>query len=340
VINKKVAQQTLKNIDSVVNMSSAISNLHRFAHKAMATIYEIFIVNDDAGYAQQAAHEAFAELDRLEQELSRFLPNSDIARLNQLAANQPLRLGLDAFECLKLSKRISEETNGAFDVTIGPLMKCWQNPDKTLRSPSEEELAEARRNIGMRLLDLDGAQHTVTLQASPVHIDLGAIGKGYAVDVMASLLREWDVGMALIHGGRSSVFALGSPPEKAGWPLTISNPMNGAQILARFHLRNQAVSGSGLQKGQHIINPRTGQPLSGKRATWAIAPDAATSDAVSTAFMIMPTNEIEEYCRNHSDVQAMVIWANEGREAVWQCGAWGAGMTMDKFISAESILQP
>ena len=299
-----------------------IPDLHRFAHQAMATIYEIFILNDDASYAQQAAQEAFNELDRLEQELSRFLPNSDIARLNNLAANQPLRIGLDAFECLKLSKRVSEETNGAFDVTIGPLLKCWLNPDRTLRSPAAEELAEARRNIGMNLLELDETQHTVTLQASPMHVDLGAVGKGYVVDALTKLLREWDIDTALLHGGRSSVFASGAPPDKKGWPLSISNPMNREQILAQLFLRDQAVSGSGLQKGRHIINPRTGRPLSGKRAAWALAADAATSDAVSTAFMIMMPEEIEEFCRQRPEVQAMILWAEDNQEKILRYGAW------------------
>jgi len=312
---------TAQNIDLV---SGAIPNLHRFAHKAMATIYEIFILTEDAGYAQQAAYAAFDELDRLEQELSRFIPNSDIARINHLAAQQPLCLGLDAFECLKLSKRISEETNGAFDVTVGPLMQCWLNPDKTLRSPSAEELTEARRNVGMALLDLDEAQHTVTLQASPMHVDLGAVGKGYAVDMMANLLREWDIEIALIHGGRSSVFALGAPPEKSGWPLTLSHPERPGEILNRLSLCNQAISGSGLQKGQHIINPRTGTPLSGKRATWAITPDAATSDAVSTAFMNMSPEEIAAYCEQHCDVRALLVTPDEDapQEKILRFGAW------------------
>jgi len=317
----KLMTPTSQNIDLV---SSAIPNLHRFAHKAMATIYEIFIVTEDAGYAQQAAYAAFNELDRLEQELSRFLPNSDITRINHLAAQQALCLGLDAFECLKLSRRISEETNGAFDVTIGPLMQCWLNPDKTLRSPSAEELAKARRNIGMTLLELDEAQHTVTLQASPMHVDLGAVGKGYAVEVMTNLLHEWDIEIALIHGGRSSVFALGAPPEKSGWPLTLSHPMRPGEILNHLALCNQAISGSGLQKGQHIINPRTGQPLSGKRATWAITPDAATSDAISTAFMNMTPEEIAAYCEQHRELRALLITQDEDAppEKILRFGAW------------------
>jgi thiamine biosynthesis lipoprotein len=318
--------QANQNIDIVRGVGGAVPEMHRFSHKAMATIYEIFIVNEDAGYAQQAAQEAFDELDRLEQELSRFIENSDISRLNQLAANQPLWVGLDAFECLKLSARIFEETHGAFDVTIGPLMKCWLNPDKTVRIPPVEELLLARRNVGMPLLELDESQHTVTLKSSPVHVDLGAVGKGYAVDVLARLLQEWDIDTALIHGGRSSVFALGSPPGKKGWPLTISNPMNRHEILARLHLRDRAVSGSGLQKGQHIINPRTAQPLKGNRAAWASAPDAGSTDALSTAFMIMEPEEIETYCNQHPEVQAMVVLADENtegqQEKILRFGAW------------------
>lgn len=310
-----------QNIDLV---SGAISDLHRFAHKAMATIYEVFIISEDAGYAQQAAYAAFEELDRLEQELSRFLPNSDITRINHLVAQQPLCLGLDTFECLKLSKRISAETNGAFDVTIGPLIQCWLNPDKTLRSPSAEELAEARRHIGMHLLDLNEAQHSVTLQMSPMHLDLGAVGKGYAVDVMTNLLREWDIEIALIHGGRSSVFTLGAPPEKSGWPLTLSHPQRSGEIINYITLCNQAISGSGLQKGQHIINPRSGQPLTGQRATWVITPEAVTSDAVSTAFMNMAPEEIAVYCEQHREVKALVVAQDEEtlQERIWRFGAW------------------
>lgn len=314
--------QAIQNINNVTSARSAIPDMHRFAHQAMATIYEIFIVNEDAGYAQQVAQEAFGELDRLELELSRFIENSDISRLNHLAANQPLRIGPDAFECLKLAARIFAETNGAFDVTVGPLMKCWLNSDKILRTPAAAELEQARQNVGMSLVELDESQYTVKLKSSPMQVDLGALGKGYAVDVVAKLLLEWDIDTALIHGGTSSVFALGAPSGTKGWPLTLSSPMNRQQTLARLHLRNQAVSGSGLQKGQHIIDPRTGQPLQGKHAAWVIAPDAASTDAISTAFMIMEPAAIENYCQRHPEVRAMIFSAEAGQEKFWRYGVW------------------
>jgi len=124
---------------------------------------------------------------------------------------------------------------------------------------------------------------------------------------MAELLRDWSIGTALIHGGFSSVLALDAPAMTKGWPLTLSDPHNRKQTLAYLYLQSRAVGGSGLQKGQHIIDPRTGKPVEDKRAAWACRPDAATADALSTAFMVMSPDEIEQYCLRHPEVQAMVI---------------------------------
>jgi len=318
----------------------SIPNMRRFSHEAMATTFEIIIVHEDGRYAQQAARAAFDELDRLEAELSRFIENSDISRINNLPANRPLTIGLAAFECLQLSARIYNETNGAFDVTIGPLLNCWLNKDKTPGVPSENQLNLARQRTGIHLLKLDETMHTVQLLTSPVQIDLGGIGKGYAVDKMAELLREWSIDTALISGGYSSVLALDAPPNTKGWPVTLSNPNNHKQTLAYLSLQNRAVGASGLQKGQHIIDPRTARPVQSKFAAWACAGDpapiepprgcgkpdthrpplllgnwcGATADALSTAFMVMSPNEIEQYCSGHPEVQALVGLQEEEKQ--------------------------
>lgn len=288
----------------------SIPNLRRFFHQAMATTFEVSIVQEDALYAKQAAHAAFDEVNRLEAQLSRFIENSDISQINGLPANQPLRLGLPAFECLQLSTLICAETNGAFDATIGMLLNCWLAEDGTQRSPSKEQLSFARQHTGMHLLKLDEAEHTVRLLTSPVQIDLGGIGKGYAVDRMAELLRQWGINTALISGGYSSVLALDSPAGMEGWPLTVSNPANPKQTLARLYFQRKSLSTSGLRKGRHIIDPRTAQPVGDNLAAWASAGNAATADALSTAFMIMAPQEIRQYCLRHPDVQGMVIPQN------------------------------
>jgi thiamine biosynthesis lipoprotein len=305
---------------------SSLAGMKRFSHEAMATTFEILIVHEDERYARQAATAAFDEVDRLEGELSRFIENSDIARINSLPAGEPLLLGLDTFECLKISARMYAETDGAFDITIGSLFQCWRNDDGTPRTPSAEELDLARQRTGTNLLQLDEFEHTVELSASPVQVDLGGVGKGFAVDRVAELLREWSIETALVSGGYSSVLALDAPSGTEGWPLTLSNPADRSRILARPHLRRSALSGSGVQKGAHIISPRTGQPTSGKLAAWSGAPDAATADALSTAFMIMAPEEIEQYCALHPDMRAMVIMHEQGTETqkdkVLRFGPW------------------
>ncbi len=205
------------------------------------------------------------------------------------------------------SAQIHAETGGAFDVTIGSLLKCWRDEDGNPCRPGPQELDAARRLTGTDLLQLDKLEHTVELLASPVQVDLGGIGKGYAVDRVAELLRDWSIDIALISGGYSSVMALDGPPGTKGWPLTLSHPANRKQVLARPCLQGRALSGSGVQKGQHITDPRTTQPVKDKLAAWSSASNAATADALSTTFMVMSLEEIRKYCSGHPDVSAMIM---------------------------------
>ncbi|MBN1392387.1 MAG: FAD:protein FMN transferase [Sedimentisphaerales bacterium] len=261
----------------------SIPDAHCFSHNAMATVFEIIIVHEDGRYAQQAAFAAFDKLDKLEQQLSRFIENSDISRINNLPANSPLRLGLETFECLQLCISMYEQTGGAFDVTVG---------------------------TGLNLIKLDEVEHTVLL-TSTVKIDLGGIGKGYAIDQIAKLLNDWSIDTALINGGCSSVLAIGCPSGTKGWRLTLSNPDDRKQTLADLYLRDRAVGGSGLLKGSHIIDPRSAKPIKGKKAAWACAPSAAVADALSTAFMVMSPDQVEQYCSGHPEISAMVVSEDE-----------------------------
>ena len=311
--------------NSIENNPAMIPGMKRFSYEAMATTYEIFIVNEDEKYARQAANAAFLELDRLESELSRFAENSDITRINHLPAKQVLRLSLDAFECLKISYQMYQQTNKAFDVTIGPLFNCWHDKDGLARTPSQEEIDKASKNVGMNLLELDESLHAIWLSVSPMQIDLGGVGKGYAVDKIAEMLREWSINTALISGGYSSVLALDAPPGTKGWPLSLSNPNNRKQIIAKAFLQNRAIGSSGVKKGGHIIDPRTGRPVEGKVASWSSAPTAAVADALSTAFMIMDLDEIEKYCTEHLDNAAMIILDSKGekkQEQIKRFGSW------------------
>ena len=308
---------------------ASLPNVHRFSHQAMATTFEIIVQDEDKLYAQQAAEAAFDEVDRVETELSRYVENSDVTRINHAPAQQPVPLGLDAFECLKISAEIHARTGGAFDVTIGFLLDCWLDKDRTPRTPSAEELQYARRHTGTHLLYLDEASHTVTLAESPVRVDLGGVGKGYGVDRMAELLREWSIERALIHGGFSSVLALGAPEGTQGWPVTLSDPNDRRRTLVRLSLQGVAVSGSGVEKGRHIIDPRLARPIEGKLAAWSVASDAARADALSTAFMIMTPEEVKTYCTEHAGVRGLLIVrdeeAKDAVERIVPAGSWQDG---------------
>jgi thiamine biosynthesis lipoprotein len=288
--------------------TSAVTDAHRFAHEAMATTFQAVIAGRDRAYAQQAAAAAFAEIDRIESALSRFVDSSDIARLNQSAPGQDVRIGGDAFDCLEISAQVCRDTNGAFDVTIGPLMSCWRNPDKSPRTPSETELAEARARVGMDKVQLDRATFSVRLKTAGMRIDLGGIGKGYALDCAAEILREWDISSALIDGGDSTVMAIGHAADGKGWPLGVGGSGPDKPSIGKVYLTDVALSGSGIEvQGHHIFDPRKGEPAIGKLATWSVCPKAAIADALSTAFMVLSPPEVEDYCAAHTDTCAMLL---------------------------------
>ena len=278
----------------------------------MATTFELFIADTDADNARHASHEAFSLIDRLESLLSRFSPCSDIAQVNRLQPGQSVRVAPDVFECLAIAVAASRETQGAFDPSIGPVIQCWRNDDGTRTSPAESELAAARLRTGMSRIELDQDSFSVALRpdgpAAGVILDLGAIGKGFALDKVASLLEEWDIGHALLNAGSSTVLALGPPSDQPGWPVAVGGSWGQAAGSAPLVLANQALSGSGTElQGPHILDPASGMPATAHRAAWAVCPSATVADALSTAFMVMPTEAVRAYCASHAAVRAWVV---------------------------------
>ncbi len=280
--------------------------LHRFSRDAMATTFEVIIAGSpdvDFLYASQAAEAIFTEIQRLEDELSRFRHGSYISQLNQLSAGESLSVSLAAWDCLSLAKTVFEESAGAFDITIGPLMQLWRTEDGTLREPEPERLELARRSIGSRLFELDESDLRVTVLADHMVFDLGAIGKGYALDQAAVILEDWGIPNALLNAGDSTLLALGSPTVEEPWSITLAD---GARSMT---LRDRALSGSGFMvKGAHIMNPRTLRPVPIQdQRSYALAPSAALSDALSTAFMIMPPTEARALCDQYAGL-VEVLW--------------------------------
>ena len=289
--------------------SKTIQDAHHFAHEAMATVFEIYITDDDETYARQGAQAAFAEVDRLELEMSRFISNSDISRLNDAVSGETVGLGMDVFECLSRAREMYDKTSGAFDISVGALYSCWLNDDRTLRQPSDEELARACELTGLDHLKLNEEDFSAEVLTEGVQFDLGGIGKGYAAEKMAEILREWSLGQALVLAGASSVLSVSVPEGMTGWPIKLRHPGNREDVLARFELTEGAISGSGNQKGQHIIDVRSveGVPVEGRLAAWAMAPDAVAADALSTAFMMLSAGDIDDYCLANPGTAAIIV---------------------------------
>lgn len=272
----------------------------------MATIFEILLFREDGTYAHQAALEAFRILDALDSELSRFNPNGDIGRINALSPGESAAVGIHAFSCLKRGLELGADTAGCFDIFIGSL-KDARPDDSSERTGIQKDF---RKSGSRPPLELD--ERTFSVRVSErVAVDLGAFAKGYAVDRMAESLRDWDIESALVHGGRSSVYAGGRMPDGCGWPVTSSLPGDSGKVVRRFELRDSAMGASGLEKGSHIFDPRTGEPVRGRIAAWVLGPDAAVSDALSTAFMVMEPEEVRLYCSGHPELQVMVLEKSE-----------------------------
>ncbi len=265
----------------------------RFKHLAMNTVFEIFMVHEDPAFARSAAYEAFLLLDRLEEDLSRFKENSDVARLNQLKVGESVVVSQETFECLQQALELYRLTNGLFDVGAGLLFDFFK----------EKDIPQAPLRPGsIQNLQLDAHTFTVHCLNEPLSIDLGGVGKGFALDKMKDLLMEWEVENALLHGGYSSVLAFGTQP----WPLSFHLPSGTEKLL----LKNGALGASGLEKGTHIVNPRTGQVAEQAQMAWVLAPQAALADALSTTCLLWSKEQVHAFFTEHPELACLVVHSN------------------------------
>jgi thiamine biosynthesis lipoprotein len=254
---------------------------HSFTHDAMSTAFEIIICGHDNEYARQASGAVFSEFDRIERHLSKYDAGSDVGQINLLEPGESMRVGVETLECLKKATWAYEVSNGLFDPTLG---------------------------TGFRKLVIDASNFSIGWKNGfKGTLDLGGIGKGYAIDKAAEILDDWGVSVALINGGTSTVMALGKP-----WKLGVGGPWGEAAGITSVELQDQALSGSGTEvKGGHIINPKTGKPAERHLAAWAVHSSAAVSDALSTAFMMMDEEKISQLCRTNPGTVAYVVKPDE-----------------------------
>jgi thiamine biosynthesis lipoprotein len=319
--------------EETAHMPAAPEDVWRFTHGAMACTWQLFLAGEERDYAENVSYVAWDELERLERELSRFIAASDVTQVNCAAPGEAVIVGLATMECLLLAREIFEATKGAFDITVGAVLDARRNEDGTIGEPGKSQFNSA---AGMERLRIDEANFQVSWHVAGASLDLGAVGKGYAVDHIARVLEEWSVGRAIIHGGQSTVLAMGAPhvadeagdgnalEEQDGWPLLLRDPLDETRPLGTIYLRDRALSGSGVRlHGAHIIDPRSGAPVSDKLGAWALSHSAARSDALSTAFMVMTPHEVEEYCRSYPADGALLLLLRDNEPQLLQFGNCG-----------------
>lgn len=291
------------------------------ARNAMATRFELVLHGADPAALRAAGEEALDEVDRLENQLSLYRPGSEIAQLNARAAREPVRVSPELFTLLKLTQRLHTETGGAFDITVAPLVKCWGFMGDPGKMPSPESVSEAQGRVGMQHVQFDDANRTIRFAREGVMLDLGAIGKGYAVERGAELLREAGVTSALFHGGTSTVCAIGHPPEAAAWSVAIERPPASIGTirfpeLSPVRLKDESLSISAVwgrafqSEGRnfgHVMDPRTGQPV---EAAWLSAVALATgteTDALSTALLTLGSPGLEQLAAARPGLRALLV---------------------------------
>ncbi len=290
----------------------------RFAHFSMGTTFELLIAGEDEEYACQVSQAVFAEVDRIESLFSRFDPSSEIGQINRLRPGQSLRIGVETYDCLKTAFWLRSQTGGAFDVNVGGMVK---DEDKDMlegetsfdRSPERAEilnrlsLSQIRGGYAVKFGSAMEEKDIGSLA-----LDLGGIGKGYALDRTLDVLSDWGIERTLVSAGTSTTIARGTPSgdlgKIKGWPVGVGGDWGCPNAPRKFFLKDRALSGSGTEvKGEHIIDPRTGKPARAHLAAWVSHPSATLADALSTAFMVMGTDEVRTFCTDHPEVWALVV---------------------------------
>jgi thiamine biosynthesis lipoprotein len=295
----------------------------RVHRRAMACRFEVTLASQDAP-AIPAARAALDEIDRVEEELSVFRETSVVSRINRCAAGEPVSIDASVAALLKECARLHRDTAGAFDITSTPLSRCWGFLQREGRLPTADAIDAARSRVDARAIHLDPERGAVRLTRPGVEINLGAIGKGYALDRAGATMRVAGVAHALLSAGQSSLLAIGG--RVSGWHVEIVSPRAGGSRLAQAWLRDAALgtSGAGEQfvivdgvRYGHVIDPRTGWPASGVVSASAIASRAADADALSTAFLVGGAELARRYCEDHQDVMALVTLEGSDRPIVF-----------------------
>ncbi len=263
---------------------------------AMGSTYSVAVYGEDRNQMETAVEAAFDEVRRLDNLLSNYKPDSEWSQVNRSAAEHPVAVSAELYQLLSECLHYSAESEGAFDITVGPLMKVWGFYKGTGRLPHKAEVLAALTRVGYGHVHLDPERLTVSFDREGLELDPGGIGKGYAVDRMVEVLKQKGIHIALVSGSGSSIYGLGAPPsEPRGWKITIRDPKSERKTVATVYLKDESLSTSGSYEKffraegkiwAHIMDPRTGYPAPGMLSVSVMAPRTLDSEAWTKPYFI------------------------------------------------------
>lgn len=296
---------------------------YEYSRPQMGTIFRVVLYARSENQAKTAAEAALNRVDALNQILSDYVADSELNKLSATAGTgKAVRLSPDLWAVLQKAQKVSRETNGAFDVTVGPLVQLWRRARRQHQLPSPEALAQAKAKTGYQQVILKKFKKTAELRVPGMQLDMGAIGKGYAVDEAMLVLREKGIKCALVDGG-GNIRVSKAPPGTKGWEIDLSTSNRTDHIGGqKVYLKNAGVATSGDlyqfvefngQRYSHIINPFTGLGLTDQRRVTIMAKNGTDADWLSTALSVLPTPEGIKLANRTSKAAASIVWNADGK---------------------------
>jgi len=293
------------------------ANKYSATRNIMGTFIEITVLGVEEQKAGEAINAAFAEVDKVNELMSSYIPQSQVSEISRMAGIKAVPADSSLIEIVQEAVKYSELSGGAFDVTVGPLIKLWGFYKKEGETPTSEKIAEARKIVGYENISIDLVKKTVHLTKKEMLLDLGGIAKGWAVDKAVGKLKELGIRDALINAG-GDIYALG---DKSGnnWTIGIRKP-DKTGIYCKLAVADRAVVTSGCyeryievngERHCHIINPGTGMPVKHFYSVTVIANNAADADALATSVMVMGAKKGIDLLENIPGVEGMILFPPE-----------------------------
>lgn len=296
--------------------------------EAMGSTFSVVLYGSDRRHLETAADAAFDEVHRLDRLLSNYRPDSEWSEVNRTAGVRAMKVSTELFQLLSDCMKYSRQSDGAFDITVGALMKVWGFYKGEGALPRPADVTDALTRVGHRHVRLDASARTIQFDRPGMELDPGGIGKGYAVDRMVGVLKKRGVRTALVSASGSSIYGMGAPPtDPAGWRITIRAPADPHKSAAEVFLKDMSLSTSGSYEKffwaegrtyAHIIDPRTGYPAQGAASVSVIAPRTMDSEAWAKPYFIngrawtaahKPTN-VRVFLCDDARQQAACAWVH------------------------------